>query len=137
MIYKPTPYPIRGPVISVANRPMIKIKLFNRLRSIETLALIDSGADTCLINTSWAEALLYDDYKKGEIIGTVGISGNPQNVYYHDLEYEVSDVPGHKFTIPFGFVSGMNASILLGRLGFFDKYIINFDFKNNMFEVKI
>jgi hypothetical protein len=137
MIFSYTPYQLTSRIIKTTLRPMVKVRLINNTRTIETLALIDSGADTCLINTQWAEHILFTDYKKGIIDGTAGVSGPANNVYYHDLEYELSDMPGKIFKIPFGFMKGLTESVILGRFGFFDKFKIEFDIRNNQFEIDI
>jgi hypothetical protein len=130
-------YPLSSSLISSSYRAMININIKNGTRSLNTLAMIDSGADTCLINSGWAEALLFSDYRKEKHDRTQGISGKPLDVYYHDLEYEINGLDGSKQRAPFGFVQGLSESILLGRYGFFDRFKVTFDQKNGLFEIEI
>ena len=116
-------------------RPIIPLTLKGK-ESIEYLGLIDSGADVSAIHISVAE-LLGLDLSTDENI-SFGIGGRVRS---KDSIVKVNFSKGHEsyeFSIPvkviidsydFGFM-------LLGRKGFFDKFIIKIDEVNERINLK-
>jgi hypothetical protein len=88
-------------------------------------ALIDSGATNCIFHSDIAAALGIDDFRSGRRTATEGIvSGANMNLYAHDVRLHVGS---DSFKITGYFSDRLPIPCLLGRNGFFDKYIITFD----------
>ena len=114
-------------------RPMISLEVFGSDDSKEFDALIDSGADVCLMNLEIAEALGID------LVGATpnnftGISGNVDG---HRVEKVKVKVDGFTRTVemPVCFVDSPSVGILLGQEGFFDLHRIKFEKDHDTFEV--
>ena len=111
---------------------MLPISISNKFRAIEkTSALIDSGSEYCLINSKFAEHLLYVDYKSGKRVDVIGVCVDNITGYAHELEYEILNMKdSKKIKAPFIFLKSNNFSILLGQHGFFDEFTVCFSFEN-------
>ncbi len=105
-------------------RPIVKLKISNGKNVISTIGHIDSGADLTLINLEYAEALGVD-VSKCEIEKTVGIAGEPQEIYKTTLTFEVEHLD--PITIPVFFIASKTVNCLLGQEGFFDSFRIKFE----------
>lgn len=107
--------------------PTIPILLKGRaVTSIEVYALIDSGADISVIPKALAEVLNLD--LSGEEEVSYGIGGE---IKVKNTKMEIvlkKGIEKYNFVIPVQVVlTGEEPPILLGRLGFFDKFVISFD----------
>jgi predicted aspartyl protease len=72
-------------------RSMINVRLINGNRSRTQKAIIDTGADYILINSSIAKDLGID-YKSGTKWTTTGIENRPIETYFHELEIEIPNL---------------------------------------------
>lgn len=120
--------------------PILKINLFNQTNkdAFPHEALIDSGADCCIINSSFAEQLLNVDYKTGVPTYMKGIAGTlPTKIYMHDLLFEIPSIPNSRTIIPFGFMDSPTIDVVLGRYIFFDKFRITFEQSKFIFSVQM
>ncbi|MFC1722931.1 retropepsin-like aspartic protease [Nanoarchaeota archaeon] len=110
---------------SEVKSPTIPITL-GGAKSYKTYALVDSGADISAMSREFAEALGLD--LRGKRSAAFGVGGKSEAV---DTKMKILVSKGHEsysFSIPVKVL--MNDSdfpILLGRVGFFDKFIISFD----------
>ncbi len=71
---------------------------------------------------------------KRQLTGGVGASGNV--TYYENLEIDVGN--GLKFTTYVGFTQGLESqgTGLLGQNGFFENFVVNFDYKSRIFTLE-
>ena len=111
--------------------PLIPITISDSKRSIGTAALVDSGADVSMISLDWAEILELDLHKTPT--EAVGIGGTVRTI---DTVARIKVEKGRErydFTIPVAVLlpseNGTETDdmpIILGRKGFFDKFVISF-----------
>lgn len=116
-------------------KPVVKITLYGKNETpIDVIALLDSGADVSIIPKGLAEYLKLNlknkDVSKG--IGgeikiwnssiDIGIHGGHENYNFRNIPVQVAEDD----TIP----------IILGRAGFFDKFIISIDEKRQKVRLK-
>jgi hypothetical protein len=96
-------------------------------------ALVDSGADACLFPKDTAEVLGID-IKSGPRAFFTGIGGGQIPFYFHDVDLFIGE---HQVKTKVGFsTSSIGTTGILGQLGFFDRFIIAFDTKNKLLEIK-
>lgn len=114
-------------------RPIIPIKIISGEKSIETEALIDSGADVNLFDASFGEALGIQ-VRLGKYSVIMGIEGNLTPYYIHNIKINVG---GNEYITPVGFMPRYNAPhSLLGQTGFFNLFTIKFDYLKKQIELK-
>ncbi len=105
--------------------PSIPVVLKGK-ESIETIALLDSGADISAIPRDIAEIIGLD--LKGKTTPSFGIGGKVDSV---ETRMRITVSKGHErysFQIPVKVILGkFDFPVLLGRVGFFSKFIISFD----------
>lgn len=116
--------------------PTIPVILKGRsVTSIEVRALIDSGADVSVIPKALAEFLDLD--LSGETDKSYGLSGE---VNVKNTKMEISLGKGHEqytFKIPVQVIlTGEEPPIILGRNGFFDKFIVSINEPNQKIKLK-
>ena len=105
--------------------PIISLRLIHKRKSIEILALVDSGATISIFRPEVAEDLGIE-VEEGKEIDLNGVGGWIKG-YLHKLDVEVA---GKKFRCPIIFSYEYTVSLsLLGREGFFKKFVVIFDEK--------
>jgi hypothetical protein len=88
-------------------------------------ALIDSGATNCLFHSDVAKAVGIEDFKTGAQSATGGVvAGSSMRLYAHEIRLHIGS---DNFKITGYFSDQLPIPCLLGRNGFFDKYIVTFD----------
>jgi hypothetical protein len=88
-------------------------------------ALIDSGATNCLFHSDIAAIIGITDFKTGEKETTGGVVANARmDLYGHEIRLHIGM---DNFKIMGYFSDQLPIPCLLGRNGFFDKYIVTFD----------
>lgn len=124
------PFPNRQAVF----RPVIDIRLLWNSQSTQYRVLIDSGADFCIFHSDVA-AVLGIPIARGKKMIFYGTSGTPQVAYFHNIKMEIGGWPMELYC---GFSPDMNSLPygLLGQTGFFDRFKIEFDYKNKRIELK-
>lgn len=115
---------------------MINVKLINGSRSRTQKAIIDTGADYILINSSIAKDLGIN-YKSGTKWTTTGIENKPIDTYFHELEIEIPNLERSLFKTKVGFINSNSVGILLGQNGFFDHFQIKFERYASCFEIEV
>lgn len=110
--------------------PAIPVQLKGSSTSLQTTALVDSGADFSAIPYSMAEVLGLDLSGKRTEVG--GLGGNVPAVL---TKMQVMIQKGHflkRFNVPVYAVDTMDDEIpvLLGRVEFFDRFKVTFDERN-------
>ena len=116
---------IKRPDGTLVKTPSIPIQLNGKER-FETIALVDSGADISAVPLSIAEILGLDLTK--EKTPSYGIGGKVDSI---ETNMNIIVEKGHEhysLKIPVKVILGnYDFPVLLGRLGFFDEFIISFD----------
>lgn len=116
---------VKRPDNTEVKTPSIPILLEGK-EKFETIALLDSGADISAISLSIAEILGLD--LNNEKTSAYGIGGRVDSI---ETRVNITIEKGHEhytFQIPVKVILGdYDFPILLGRAGFFDKFVISFD----------
>lgn len=116
---------IKRPDGSTVKTPSIPVVLKGKER-VDVIALLDSGADISAISKDMAELLELNLTGKRDY--SFGVGGKVQSV---DSTMEIMIEKGHErynFRIPVKVIlDNYDLPVLLGRAGFFDKFIICFD----------
>ena len=115
-------------------RPVIQIDFDTDKGKFGYFVLIDSGADYCIFHASIGE-MLGLNIKSGKPLTFFGTSGQPQRAYFHGVEFKIGGVD-HKCNVGFSFDMKKLAYGLLGQEGFFDKWIVKFEYHKENIELK-
>jgi hypothetical protein len=92
-------------------------------------AIVDSGAFDCLFHADIARAVGISDITTGALKMSGGVVGGAQMpTYGHDIRLSVGS---DNFRIEAYFAEQLPIAALLGRNGFFDKYVVTFDPRDN------
>jgi len=87
--------------------------------------LIDSGSSECLFHGDIARAVGIDDITTGTVSITGGVVGGAQmKLYGHEVRLIIGS---DNFKIAAQFSDELPIGCLLGRRGFFDKYLVSFN----------
>ncbi len=117
---------VKRPDGSYVRTPSIPITLMGRLGQIDSIALIDSGADISAISEEFAELLGLD--LDNEIDSAYGIGGKVDSIETFMTILIEKGHESYNIGLPVKVIlGGYDFPILLGRNGFFDKFIISFD----------
>jgi predicted aspartyl protease len=138
MKFKYFKFPLEGKSIffgSSVLKPIIPIKIINKCAEIKFGALIDSGADFCIFDAEIGENLGLD-VKSGseEIFGGIQ-NGGFARAYIHEVKLNIG---GWEYVTRVGFsydIAKYGYGIL-GQKGFFDLFIVRFDYKKEEIELK-
>ena len=116
-------------------KPIIPIELKFKNNSINYLALIDSGADLSIIDAEAGEYLGIDVKNgKEEYFGGVQEAGLAV-AYLHDVQIGIGDFR-KKVTVGFSYDIAEHGYGIFGQKGFFDLFIVKFDFLKTEIELK-
>jgi len=117
-------------------QPRLKVRFHRGIFAFPSLALVDSGADVTILNKRHAHRLgLHWD--KGIEAPLNGICGDEERMFIYELEISVADLPNSRRKSLVGFVDLKNVDVLLGQIGFFEHYTVEFRHGDREFEVKI
>ena len=123
---------VRRPDGTEVKTPSIPVLLGGKLK---TVALLDSGADISAMPFAMAELLELD--LSAEKSSAYGIGGTVESI---SSKMSVLVEKGHEkyaFQIPVKVILGkFDFPVLLGRAGFFDKFVISFDQGNERVSLK-
>ena len=114
-------------------RPIIRVDIFYRRNIVGYEALIDSGADYCVFHADIAD-ILGIVLKKGSKRKIIGIGGEEIKGYEHAVKMRISQ-RSFQTTIIFSKEIPPNSFGVLGNRGFFDKFLVNFNYKKRFFEL--
>ena len=119
---------VKRPDGTIVKTPSIPLTIIGR-ETFETIGLLDSGADISAIPKSIADLLGLN--LEGEISFAYGIGGKVKSI---ESSMKILIQKGHErysFNIPVKIIlDDYDFPILLGRAGFFDKFVITFDQEN-------
>ncbi|HEY4483079.1 MAG TPA: retropepsin-like aspartic protease [Candidatus Paceibacterota bacterium] len=116
-------------------RPIVEVELVNQKmgeKDYPAFALIDSGADTTMMNIAYAQLLGVKTVPHRS--GVVGISGAPSACYFGHVSFKIKDLDG-KVDLPVLFIDSPNVDVLLGQEKFFDIFKIKFEKDHDTFEI--
>jgi hypothetical protein len=113
-------------------RAKIKIRIFNKKRYVDVLALIDSGADYCLFSGEIAEIIGIENIRDGHKLDFFGLEGRSISFYSNDIEIQVGN---YKFPCEGYFSYKYKGPPLLGENGFFSVFKVIFDFQEEEIEL--
>lgn len=118
-------------------RPIIPITIFHGDKSIDTLALIDSGADFCVFHKDIADLLGIDlsKLKKFPFSGINPSPTDPQGSFV-DVELTIQGRKTIKTAVVFSGDISNNGYAILGQQGFFNNYKVCFDYVRKEIELK-
>ncbi len=114
-------------------RPVIPIEISYNNRAVFYEVLVDSGADFCIFDAQIAE-ILGIMVLKGEKQEVWGITGIGEPYYVHEV---VLKVGGWPHTVRVGFlpnIARMGYGVV-GQKGFFDIFVVRFDYKKEEIEL--
>ena len=116
-------------------RPMLELELLDLKgnKVFDSLALVDSGADTTMVNIQYATALGVD-LSKANNREVVGIGNSKVPVKVGTFSFRIKRM-GDEVKVPTWFVDSPNVNILLGQEVFFENYRIKFEKDHDTFEV--
>ena len=113
-------------------RPIVDVEIFGIKDSLQTIALLDSGADNCLFNLEFAKEIGID-LNKCKKTQTMGVEGGKIDVYITEIDIQVQHL--NKIKIEVGFIDSKSVNGLLGQIGFFDLNRIKFERDHKIFEI--
>ena len=117
-----------------AIRPVIQIDFTGVKGGFGYFVLIDSGADYCIFHASVGEQLGLD-IKSGKPLTFFGTSGKPQIAYFHKVSFEVGGIE-HRCDVGFSYEMEKLAYGLLGQDGFFNRWVVKFEYNKESIELK-
>ncbi|MBI4439686.1 hypothetical protein HY638_01830 [Candidatus Woesearchaeota archaeon] len=119
---------VKRPNGGIVKSPSIPITLIGK-DSLDTVALLDSGADISAIPRSLAESLGVN--LNGEVSNTYGIGGKARSIESKEKILVQKGHERYEFDLPLKVIlDEYDFPVLLGRHGFFDKFVITFDQEN-------
>jgi hypothetical protein len=107
---------------------MLQVRLgYHHAQSQRIYAHVDSGSPYCLFPFDLATLVGLDPLRSPVFTDNIGgiIKGVKDTVYFHRVKLFVES--DWKIEVTAGFIKKLNASGILGRLGFFDHFKITFD----------
>ena len=130
-----------SPIEQCVYRPLLRISIGNKGRTVSCLGIVDSGADYCLFPSRIMRELALDVTSPVKSVAV----GSESETYPHKVSIAVVEIPAiEPFAATIGFVDNMNDDWvfegqnvgLLGQNGFFDHFKVHFDFRNRAFELE-
>jgi hypothetical protein len=106
----------------------LRVRLWKGVQKISLVAVVDSGADSSLLDVSYAD-LLGLDRKKARKHKATGATGSPITCYHWPKEYLELEFRNKFFPFKGAFAdfeAGVDGENLLGRADFFSQYIVEF-----------
>ena len=119
----------------LTKRPLLEVELLNGDDEVVGIAfaLIDSGADTTMVNIKYA-SLLGIDLAHAPKRTMAGIAEGSVPTRIATMHFRIK-ASGDKVEIPVCYVDSRNVDILLGQEVFFDMFKIKFEKDHDMFEI--
>ena len=124
---------IKTPDGELIRLPAIPIRLTCNKRHQDLYALIDSGAELCVLNSSIAKTLKID-VTKGNPLSLTGLVGGSVPGYLHQLNLSMQGLPSIDLLVAFTETDDPEMPIL-GQRGFFDNFQIRFQRYKDLIEI--
>ena len=116
-------------------RPLVEIEIIGEKGVSPAYGMIDSGADSVLMNIQYAKdvGVQLNEKKKRPYVGIAG-----QNVmgYEASVDFKVKGF-SETFTTPVAFIDSPSVDVLLGQEDFFEIFRIKFEKDHNTFELSL
>jgi len=125
------PFPSSKRTIKIF-RPIIPITLLYGRKFVQFAALIDSGADYNIFHGDIA-SYLGINLTSGSKRSIVGIGGKIKS-YVHTVKIKIGDYT-YKAPIAFSNYISDNSMAALGNEGFFERFIVKFDYFNKTIQI--
>jgi len=128
------------PARTTIKRPILQVNLEKDGHSIQTLAMVDSGADFCLFPASMAKTLgiAVPNQNAAPFSGTADA---PQIAYFETVTATIWNGNAAEAPIAFELYAGFCDTLehvglgLLGQSGFFSRFVLDFHYSDNRFSV--
>ncbi len=119
----------------LTKRPMVELELIGKTETVNVLGLIDSGADTTMMNIEYAKALGVDLGKavKKEFIG-IGDTRVVTYISSVNVKVKYFDNP---ITTVVAFTDSPSVDVLLGQEDFFESFRIKFEKDHDTFDLSL
>ena len=114
-------------------RPVIPVELIYKNLVVPYEALVDSGADFCIFDVQIAN-ILGIDVENGRHDFVSGITGTKEPIYFHNITVKIGGWP-HKVDVAFGKLGDFGHGVV-GQKGFFDSFIVKFNYTKEEVELK-
>jgi hypothetical protein len=122
-------------------RPFLPIFLINGPKVVRVFAVVDSGADSCVFPASLASHLgiVLPNQNSSVFCGT---GNDAQLAFYEDIKVAVWSVVDRKIALTFDLYAGFCSTMehvglgLLGQDGFFSKFKVSIDHRNQCFDIE-
>ena len=116
-------------------RPIIPIELSHKNVTVPYAVLVDSGADLCIFDAEIAE-ILGISLTSGTKKEFSGVTGRKAIMHIHSVEAKIGGWP-HRIEAGFSKEMGPYGYGIVGQKGFFDKFVIKFDYQKEIIELKV
>jgi hypothetical protein len=115
-------------------RPVFPIGISYGEQTVYYEVLVDSGADICIFDAEIGE-LLGIKVREGERHLVGGITGVQEPYFVHEVTLNVG---GWKHKTKVGFMPRSQSDNygIIGQIGLFDHYVVNFDYRKEEIELK-
>jgi len=127
-----TSYNTKG---KLTKRPIIELELIGKTETLNVLGLIDSGADTTLMNIEYAK-ILGIDLKKAVKKEFIGIGDTCITTYISTVSMKVK----HFDTLidaTVAFTDSSSVDVLLGQEDFFECFRVKFEKEHDTFDLSL
>ena len=117
--------------------PMLKVRCMyqHKMMPGQILAVVDSGSPYCLFRSDIADFLHIDlaNVPQGSMGGVIG---GPEDVtYFHKIKLQIEN--NWTFEVMGAFMKKLAVPAILGRNGFFDRFVVTFDHSKKPYEFEI
>lgn len=119
----------------LTKRPIVELELAGKNETIQVLGLIDSGADTTLMNIQYAKVLGID-LERAQKKEFLGIGDARVTTFLSSVTMKVKhfDTP---ITTPVAFTDSPSVDVLLGQEDFFECFRIKFEKDHDTFDLTL
>ncbi len=119
----------------IVKRPILELELVGKSGTkTNAVGLVDSGADTTMLNIQYADFLgAKIDSKKTRNI--LGVGNGTVPVYVSTFKFKIKQMGDREIEVPAWYVDSNNVDILLGQEAFFEMFRIKFEKDHDTFEV--
>ena len=114
--------------------PILSVRIACNRKHQQVWALIDSGADMCIFNSSIAQ-MLDVDIKSGREFQLNGLVGGSVSIWIHQVNLTVGELGSINTNAAFTEFEDTPSLCVLGQRGFFDNFQIRFQRYKNLIEI--
>lgn len=123
-------------------RPMLPVRIFNPAtgKFINSLGLIDTGADECAIPAQYANILGHN--LSSGAVKQINTGNGATNAYAHTTRIDILGLNGSMWVVhtindtPIDFMPNLGV-ILLGANNFLSRFILTIDYPSQKFSIKL